>query len=136
MKKRLKQMRINPFDLPIIFLLILFSFAPLVIFAAQQQPESDTPSARYAIIRINGQEVDRFKLDETQDFEKTYYPAKDQYNIIQVKEGRIRVREDNSPDQIAVKTSWIAKNGETSICLPHKLVIEIQQEGAEDAFIN
>jgi hypothetical protein len=135
MKKLLKQMRIKPFDLPIIFCLILFSFIPLAIFAAQQ-PETEGTSARYAIIRINGQEVDRFNLDDIKDFEKTYYPAENQYNIIQVKDGRIRVREDNSPDQIAVKTSWIAKNGETSICLPHKLVIEIQQEGADDAFIN
>ncbi|MDO5741962.1 MAG: NusG domain II-containing protein, partial [Vagococcus sp.] len=39
---------------------------------------------------------------------------------------RIRVKEDNSPDQIAVRTSWISQPGQTSICLPHKLVIEIQ----------
>ena len=39
---------------------------------------------------------------------------------------KIRNKEDNSPDQIAVKTGWISKPGETSICLPHKLIIEIK----------
>lgn len=131
----LKQMKLKPFDFVIVFLLILLSFLPYVIFFSQQSVADET-NDRYAVIRINGQEVDRFNLDETTDFEKTYYPAENQYNIIQVKDGSIRVREDNSPDQIAVKTSWISKNGETSICLPHRLVIEIQQKNAEDSFIN
>ena len=83
-------------------------------------------------MRINGEEVDRFNLEEIDAMEKTYYPAEGQYNIVEIKDGAIRVREDNSPDQIAVKTSWIYRNGQTSICLPHKLVIEIKQAGASD----
>ena len=47
-----------------------------------------------------------------------YYPAKGQYNIIEIKDGKIRDREDNSPDQIAVRTGWISNPGQTSICLP------------------
>ncbi len=132
MKSKLKQMKIKPFDILIVIGLILLSFAPHAIFFA---PPKEQPDDRYAIIRIDGQEVDRFNLDTSADFEKTYYPAKDQYNIIQVQDGRIRVKEDNSPDQIAVKTSWISKNGQTSICLPHKLVIEIRQKDAADDLI-
>ena len=86
-------------------------------------------------MRINGEEVDRFNLEEIDAMEKTYYPAEGQYNIVEIKDGAIRVREDNSPDQIAVKTSWIYHNGQTSICLPHKLVIEIKQAGASDYLI-
>lgn len=136
--ERLKQMKLKTFDIVLVVLLILFSFIPHIIFFTQQSvtEKFDDSNDRYAIIRINGQEVDRFNLDKEDNFEKTYYPADDQYNIVQIQDGRIRVREDNSPDQIAVKTSWISKNGQTSICLPHKLVIEIQQKGAEDSFIN
>ena len=36
--------------------------------------------------------------------------------------------EDNSPDQIAVRTGWISNPGQTSICLPHKLVISIEKK--------
>ena len=49
----------------------------------------------------------------------------DQYNIIEVDGTRIRDKEDNSPDQIAVQTGWISQPGQTSICLPHGLMIEI-----------
>jgi len=123
---------LRPYDYLIIFLLIVGSFLPLVLFQAQAQSQTGD---RYAVIRINGQEVDRFNLDTLSTLEKTYYPAQGQYNIIEIDDGRIRVKEDNSPDQIAVKTVWISKNGQTSICLPHKLVIEIKQSGAENYFI-
>ncbi len=133
--KKLAQYKIKPFDFIIIFGLIVLSFLPHYIFATQTKEIDDTYD-RYAIVRIDGKEVDRFNLDQEAEMEKTYYPANGQYNIVQIQDGKIRVKEDNSPDQIAVKTSWISKNGQTSICLPHKLVIEITQEGADDAFIN
>ena len=123
---------LRPYDYLIIILLIVGSFLPLVLFQTQAQSQTGD---RYAVIRINGQEVDRFNLDALSTLEKTYYPAQGQYNIIEIDDGRIRVKEDNSPDQIAVKTGWISKNGQTSICLPHKLVIEIKQSGVEDYFI-
>lgn len=123
---------LRPYDYLIILLLIVGSFLPFVLFQAQAQSQTGD---RYAVIRINGQEVDRFNLDALSTLEKTYYPAQGQFNIIEIDDGRIRVKEDNSPDQIAVKTGWISKNGQTSICLPHKLVIEIKQSGAEDYFI-
>ena len=123
---------LKPYDYLIILLLIVGSFLPFVLFETQAQSQTGD---RYAIVRINGQEVDRYNLEEITSLEKTYYPAKGQYNIVEISNGRIRVKEDNSPDQIAVKTGWIVKNGQTSICLPHKLVIEIKQSGAEDYLI-
>lgn len=123
---------LKPYDYLLFVLLVVGSFLPLFLFEAQAQ--SDTGD-RYAIVRINGEEVDRFNLEEIDAMEKTYYPAEGQYNIVEIKDGAIRVCEDNSPDQIAVKTSWIYRNGQTSICLPHKLVIEIKQAGASDYLI-
>ncbi|HAP9081438.1 TPA: hypothetical protein IWD14_002472, partial [Enterococcus faecium] len=41
----------------------------------------------------------------------------------------------NSPDQIAVRTGWISKPGQTSICLPHKLVISIEKKESTDYYI-
>ena len=80
----------------------------------------------YAVVTINGEEVQRFELKEdTPREEFIYFPSDDQYNIIEVDGTRIRDKEDNSPDQIAVKTGWISRVGQTSICLPHGLMIEI-----------
>jgi len=123
-------------DVIIIGILVIASFLPAVIFYFQQdQGQAEETAEKYAVVRIDGQEVDRFSLNKENSVKKTYHPAKGKYNIVEVKDGRARVKEDNSPDQIAVRTGWISEPGETSICLPHKLVIEIYQEDAEDSYI-
>ncbi|MGO3733240.1 MAG: NusG domain II-containing protein [Vagococcus sp.] len=112
----------------VILILIVISFAPMVIFSMSQKDTKDG-NQTMAIVSINGKEVDRYELtDQTPHKEKTYYPGKGQYNIIEMEGNKIRVKEDNSPDQIAVRTGWISKPGQTSICLPHKLVIEIKSQ--------
>lgn len=125
---------LRPADFVLILFFLCASFFPLFVFQYQVRAVDDS-APRYAVIRIDGKEVDRFRLDTQKNRTKTYYPAKGKYNTIEIKDGRIRDKEDNSPDQIAVKTGWIEKNGQTSICLPHKLVIEIVQEDAEDYYI-
>ncbi|MEK6189626.1 MAG: NusG domain II-containing protein, partial [Carnobacterium alterfunditum] len=63
----------------------------------------------------------------------TFYPADEQYNIIEVDGTKNLNKEDNSPEQIAVKTGWISKPGETAICLPHKLIIEVKATDSSNA---
>lgn len=119
-----KQWRVM--DGVVIVMLMILSFIPIVVFGMAHKG-ADSTTGTVAIVTINGKEVDRFELnEETPHKEKTYYPGKDQYNIIEMEGTRIRVKEDNSPDQIAVRTSWISRPGQMSICLPHKLAIEIK----------
>ena len=114
-------------DAFVIFTLLIISFTPLAIFHYSYAQSASDEVVAY--ISIDGEVVDTFTLSESTPHElKTYYPAGDQYNIIEVDGTRIRVKEDNSPDQIAVKTGWISRPGETSICLPHKLIIDIRGE--------
>lgn len=114
-------------DAIVIFTLLIISFTPLAIFHYSYAQSANDEVVAY--ISIDGEVVDTFTLSESTPHElKTYYPAGDQYNIIEVDGTRIRVKEDNSPDQIAVKTGWISRPGETSICLPHKLIIDIRGE--------
>ncbi|MBP1043976.1 NusG domain II-containing protein [Vagococcus sp. BWB3-3] len=114
------------FDGIIIVVLIILSFAPYGVLAITQKDLSISTKQTTAIISIDGKEVDRFTLSEDTEHQLvTYHPSKKQYNIVEIEGTRIRVKEDNSPDQIAVKTGWISKPGQTSICLPHRLVVEI-----------
>jgi len=123
-------------DVIIIGVLVIASFLPVVIFYLQQdQGQAEEATEKSAIVRIDGKEVDRFSLNKENAVQKTYHPAEGKYNIVEVRDGQARVKEDNSPDQIAVRTGWISEPGETSICLPHKLVIEIYEEDAEDTYI-
>ncbi|MGT2828361.1 NusG domain II-containing protein [Streptococcus hillyeri] len=115
----------KPFDYLFISLAIILSFLPLGVTWYRTAHQESQPHL-IAIVKIQGEIVDEFPLSEGgEHFEKTYYPAEGQYNIVEVDGSRIRVREDNSPDQIAVNTGWIQRAGQFSICLPHQLIIEI-----------
>lgn len=123
---------VRPFDIIIIALLIVFSFVPTAVFA-WQQTHIDPNAETVAIISIDGEEVERFVLSEDTPHQLvTYYPAEGQYNIIEVQGTAIRVKQDNSPDQIAVRTGWISRPGQTSICLPHRLIIRIESSSPSE----
>lgn len=133
MKAILKQFR--PYDFIIIGLSILLSLTPNILTAYVYGTQSSDQTL-VAIIKINGQEVDRFDLDEGSEQEiKTYHPNPGQYNIIEKNGDQIRIKEDNSPDQVGVKTGWISRPGQTAICLPHGLIIEVLGTMAEDELI-
>ncbi|MGT2772181.1 NusG domain II-containing protein [Streptococcus marimammalium] len=125
MRSILKQLK--PFDYILIFLTILLSFIPSTYtYLKTNQIEN---SQLIAMVKIDGQVVDTYELSSNGPHQtKTYYPHKGQYNIIEIKQNKIRVKEDNSPDQIAVNTGWIEKNGQILVCLPHQLMIEITKQ--------
>ena len=128
-KSILKQLKL--FDYILIGFTLVLSFLP-AIFTYTHLTSDANEAKTIAYVRINGEVVDQFELSkDTPHQEKTYYPNEGQYNIIEVDGERIRVKEDNSPDQIAVMTSWISQPGELSVCLPHNLLIEIKSVGGE-----
>ncbi|HEM5042921.1 TPA: NusG domain II-containing protein [Streptococcus suis] len=129
-KSILKQLKL--FDYILIGFTLVLSFLP-AIFTYTHLTTDANEAKIIAYVRINGEVVDQFELSkDTPHQEKTYYPNEGQYNIIEVDGERIRVKEDNSPDQIAVMTSWISQPGELSVCLPHNLLIEIKSVGGEN----
>ncbi|HEL2278519.1 TPA: NusG domain II-containing protein [Streptococcus suis] len=128
-KSILKQLKL--FDYILIGFTLVLSFLP-AIFTYTHLTTDANEAKTIAYVRINGEVVDQFELSKnTPHQEKTYYPNEGQYNIIEVDGERIRVKEDNSPDQIAVMTSWISQPGQLSVCLPHNLLIEIKSVGGE-----
>lgn len=46
-------------------------------------------------------------------------------NICEIKDGCVLMLEGNCPDQICVHSAEISKNGQTIICMPNKVVLEI-----------
>lgn len=125
----------KPFDYIFIGLAIVLSFLPVAFTAyrSYQSALSGQDNHLVAVVKIHGVIVDEFELIPGDNHQEvTYYPADGQYNIIEVSGDRIRVKEDNSPDQIAVNTGWISKEYQISVCLPHQLIIEIRNPQGSD----
>lgn len=83
----------------------------------------------YILVEYDGAVIDRISL--SQDVEKEILLENDRfYNIVQVKDHRAYVTDANCPDKLCVHQSGISRDGETIVCLPHKLVIAVY--GTED----
>ncbi|HLQ40804.1 MAG TPA: NusG domain II-containing protein [Tetragenococcus sp.] len=126
-----KESRLKPWDSVIILALILCSFIPVIIFYLQQKEPQ--PADKQAVLRIDGEEIRRFDLVEGQKGYTYKYTDKDgEYNLIEIKGDQIRIKEANCGDQICVRRGWAKKNGETIVCLPHKLVLEVNDAKTDD----
>jgi len=127
--KNHRKLMIKPLDVLLIVLMMSLSFVPLgVFFASQLNVPADAPV--YAVILINGTEVDRFRLTDDANHLYTYTNAHgltgNQYNIVEIQGMRIRVQADNSPDQIGVNMGWISRPGQTIVVLPHRFLIRLE----------
>lgn len=48
-----------------------------------------------------------------------------EYAVIEVQDGRVRIRQDDSPRQIGVQTGWISKPPQQVVNLPYHIVIHL-----------
>ncbi|MFU0787999.1 MAG: NusG-II domain-containing protein [Enterococcus gilvus] len=129
LKDLAKNSLLRPWDGLIILLLVLLSFAPVVVFSLNRA----SSSTQEAILSVDGEEIKTFDLsDKSQTYTYRYEEKDGDYNLIEVKDGRIRIKEADCGDQICVRRGWIDQSGETIVCLPHKLLIEIKSsDGGE-----
>lgn len=81
---------------------------------------------RYISIQVNGKEIKKVIFDEK--LIGTTIPIKTDYgyNLVELDDNKVRVIEADCPDKIDVKQGYISRIGETIVCLPNKLVIEIK----------
>jgi hypothetical protein len=101
-------------DIAIAVIVIAASIAPLFSFNRQK-----TTAALSANIYERNKLVKQLPL--AQD---AVYRLKNM--AIEVKQGRIRIAESDCPRQICVHSGWISGPAQTIVCVPNKVLVEIQ----------
>jgi hypothetical protein len=83
-------------------------------------------SHHIAEIKQDGKVIKTIDLNEVKEKTEIKIPYKDKdFNTIEVEPGRIRFVDADCPDKICIKTGWLSEPGQTAVCLPHKLMINI-----------
>lgn len=82
--------------------------------------------SKYVSIQINGTEVKRIIYDKKIIGKE--YPIESEFgfNLLEIGDEKVRVIEASCPDKIDVKQGYISRIGETIVCLPNRMVIEIK----------
>ena len=52
-------------------------------------------------------------------------------NVIEVADGRVRCLESDCSNQTCVKQGWVSGRGQTVVCLPHKLIVQVVADPAD-----
>lgn len=82
------------------------------------------PAARSAEVRVNGRLLQTLPL-KAGYMQELRIGGQTEYAVIEVKDGKVRIRQDDSPRQIAVQTGWISRPPQQIINLPYRIVITV-----------
>src|SRR5690554_1477830 len=117
-------MNIRKGDLLILVVLMLIGTSLLYYHNFNGHNKGNT-----AVLEINGEIIEEFSLNDQTGF---YNAETEQgYNLIEFENGKVRVKESNCPEQICVQFGWAQHVGQTIVCLPHKLIIRIENISAD-----
>lgn len=78
-----------------------------------------------AIVYVDQQEFASYDLNRDGEYVIETDQGK---NILVIRNGEADMIEADCPDRLCVKQKAICKNGETIVCLPHKVVVEIRSQ--------
>ena len=89
----------------------------------------------WAVVEEDGRETARYSLSEDRSVR---LETETGYNLLTIAGGRVSVAEADCGDHTCVNTGWISRQGESIICLPHRLVIHVEGGAAPalDAVVN
>lgn len=82
-------------------------------------------SAHYVVITRNKKEYGKYDLRVDQKIKI------DDENTLQIKNNEVKMIQATCPDRLCIKQGAISKKGQSIICLPHKLIVEVVS-GDED----
>lgn len=114
---------IKKMDIVIIAVLLILSFTPHLIFFKTSQKSSKN---NYAIIQVDGKIHKKIDLSKVKKSEKVNLNLPNGNNTLLIENNSISMDSANCNDALCVKQGNISKVGQTIICLPHKLIIEIK----------
>lgn len=120
-------------DFVIIAILMLLSFLPEIILGASiGKGYSNT----YAEITVSGELYKTMPLSENKGEEIIEIKTKEGINIISIKDNKIGIIESDCPDKVCMNPAYIEKPGQSLVCLPHRVMIQIKGMGEDDIILS
>jgi hypothetical protein len=122
-KKKIKR------DIMLIATLIIVCVAAFLIINFVVKKDGIT-----AAVKVDGNIVYMLPLDKNASVTVEGYQGGS--NTVVIENGTVYMKDADCPDKLCEKTGKISKNGETIVCLPHRVVVEIQGgEGNVDSLV-
>lgn len=105
--------------------LIIIAVIMLLSIAAFILSEFFKSDGKTAVISVNGNIITSIDLAQSEN--KTFNLSGIQNVTFEIKDNHIRVVASDCPDKICKNKGFISKSGESIICMPNKIIIEIKE---------
>lgn len=115
----------------VIMIGIIVVIALVALVGVNLYGERNTKDAQ-AVVTVDGEVYGSYPLSE--DREVKIESENGGYNLLIIEDGVAYIQEASCPDKICVHHKPVDKTGETLVCLPNKVVVEIQN--GEDADVD
>ena len=109
--------------------LLILSFLLAIYFQSFNSKEE----GQYIRIEHNSKLVGEYPLDVDKEI---VLDGDGQYNKVIIKDGKAYMKEANCRDQICVHMREISIDGETIICLPNRVFVEVIDKSKDDDSID
>ena len=86
------------------------------------------------VVKIDGVKAVEYSLDEDVRYEIKTGKNNEDINVLVIKDGKASITEADCPDGICKDYRPISYVGETIVCLPHKVVVEITGDSTDMSF--
>lgn len=116
----MKNIGLTVFDKWLISILLLLSITGIICSVILFPTQANT----IAEIRVDSKLVKSITLRKGYN-EEIRIGGEREYAVIEVRDGRVRIRQDDSPRQIGVQTGWISKPPQQVVNLPYRIVIHL-----------
>ena len=127
MNKKLSKNRKLKNDVVLAVVITLLATAGLLLFNLLKT------QGDYVSVKINGEEKYRYSLSENVDTVIYTGENNNQENRLIIENNQAYVVSANCPDKICVGHRPVSNVNESIVCLPHKVVVEIVSDEAENA---
>lgn len=104
-------------DILLILALLLLAGCAWAVLRLTRRPGGE------AVVTVDGVVVATLPLGEDGRFP---IAAGAGNNLVEIAGGRVRVAEADCPDRLCVRSGWARYDGESIVCLPHKLVVTVR----------
>lgn len=109
-------------DILILAAVLLFAITFFLVIGRQKQGE-------YVHITVNGKTT-TYPLNENRTIElKSVNNGK---NVVIINDRKVYMESASCPDKICVRHKAVSKNGESIICLPNEVFIEVESKTQKD----
>lgn len=121
---------IKKWDIVLLIALLLLSLLSEGVFILSGSDR--TLEGTQAVVQVNGSVYKEIPLSEHHGTDTFTIQTNSGYNTVVVKDQTIGIVEADCPDKICIQEGFIRNPGETTVCLPHKVMIEIRSTATEE----